>query len=70
MARKKVSTIKESETGRNKKFKDNYSGKEMSRSEFVREIERGKYPKHHVRKINGKKTPVSNPDGSEHNNLD
>jgi hypothetical protein len=70
MARKKVSVISESETGRNKMFRDNYTRREMNRSEFVKEIERGNYDGYHIRKINGKKTPISNPDGSEHNNLD
>ena len=70
MARKRVSTIKESDTGRNKKFRDNYNGRQMTRSEFVKKIERGDYPSYHIRKIHGKKTPVSNPDRSEHNNLD
>lgn len=70
MARKRVSVIIESDTGRNKKFRDNYTRKKMTRSEFVKEIERGKYDGYHVQKINGKKTPVSNPDGSEYNNLD
>jgi hypothetical protein len=42
----------------------------MSREEFVREIEKGKYSDYHVRDINGVPTPVSNPDKSEQNNLD
>lgn len=70
MARKRISTISEDENGRNRKFRDNYNGKEMYRSEFVREIERGKYPNYHIRKINGVDTPVSNPDNSQNNNLD
>lgn len=41
----------------------------MTRNQFVREIERGNYPNHHIREINGVKTPVSNPDKSEINNL-
>lgn len=70
MARKKVSTIKESKTGRNESFKDNYNGNTMSRSNFVSEIKRGNYDNYHVRKINGIETPVSNPDSSKNNNLD
>lgn len=42
----------------------------MSRAEFVQLIESGAYPQYHVRKVNGVKTPVSNPDRSESNNLD
>ena len=70
MARKRVSVTQETETGRNESFHDNYTGKNMSRSEFVRQIKRGVYKNYHVREINGIETPVSNPDGSEHNNLD
>jgi hypothetical protein len=69
MARKKISVITESDTGRNKTFRDNYTNRKMTCSVFVKEIERGNYDGFHVRKINGKKTPVSNPDGSVHNNL-
>ena len=69
MARKRVSTIKENETGRNKKFRDNYTGVTMTNTQFVKEIKAGNYPKHHVRKINGVLTPVSNPDGKIYNNL-
>lgn len=70
MARKKVSVINESNSGRNRKFRDNYSGKKMTRSQFVQEIKRGNYNKYHVRNINGIETPVSNPDRSKNNNLD
>lgn len=66
---KRVSVIKESETGRNEKFKDNKSNKEMTRKTFVNEIKNGKYDKYHIRKINGIDTPVSNPDKSKNNNL-
>jgi len=69
MARKRVSTIKESNTGRNMKFRDNYTGASMTKTQFVKEIKAGNYPNHHVRKINGVLTPVSNPDGKAHNNL-
>ncbi len=41
----------------------------MSRSQFVKEIESGNYDNYHVRVINGVKTPVSDPDHSERNNL-
>jgi hypothetical protein len=42
----------------------------MTRAEFVKKIEQGLYPNYHVRKIDGVKTPASNPDNSEANNLD
>ena len=67
--KKIISVLNESETGRNQRFRDNASGKEMTRSQFVKEIERGNYENYHVRIINNIKTPVSNPDKSENNNL-
>lgn len=70
MSRKRVSVTKESGSGRNLQFRDNRAGGNMSRAEFVRKIEAGQYPNYHVREINGVKTPVSNPDKSEANNLD
>ncbi len=66
---KRVTVTRESDSGRNQRFRDNSTGREMSRSEFVREIERGKYEHYHVRDVNGVPTPVSNPDRSERNNL-
>lgn len=70
MGRKRVSVTKESQSGRNQKFHDNYTNQEMSRAEFVKEIQKGNYENYHVRTINGVKTPVSNPDSSTNNNLD
>ncbi|NMB81564.1 MAG: hypothetical protein GYA14_07070 [Ignavibacteria bacterium] len=67
---KRVVVIQESYSGRNQQFKDNLKSKTMSRSEFVKEIEKGNYQNYHVRVINGVKTPVSNPDNSTNNNLD
>ncbi|MGI8544130.1 MAG: hypothetical protein ACR2MD_11740 [Aridibacter sp.] len=67
---KRVTVIKESNTGRNENFRDNYTGTNMTRNQFVRKIEKGDYPKYHIRNINGVPTPVSNPDDSERNNLD
>lgn len=67
---KRVSVTEESETGRNLRFRDNYTGADFSRAQFVREIENGEYPRYHVRRVNRVKTPVSNPDDSELNNLD
>ncbi|MDE0246372.1 MAG: hypothetical protein OXO56_00370, partial [Gammaproteobacteria bacterium] len=46
-----------------------FTGADMTRAQFVREIEQGNYPNYHVREIDGVKTPVSNPDGSSRNNL-
>ncbi len=70
MSPKRVKVIKESDSGRNQEFIDNKTGRKMSRVEFVKQIEGGKYENYHVRKINGLKTPVSDPDITENNNLD
>lgn len=69
MANKRVTVTRESDTGRNERFRDNRTGDEMTRTQFVRKIEQGKYPDYHVRDIDGVKTPASNPDKSENNNL-
>ena len=64
---KNVKVIKQSSTGRNLTFKD--GNKEMTRSEFVKEIKRGEYDDYYVKKVNGVDTPVSKPDSSKGNNL-
>ena len=69
MAGKRIKVVSESDSGRNQRFQDTRTGEQMGRSELVRKIEQGQYPKYHIREINGLKTPVSNPDGSEGNNL-
>lgn len=66
---KRVTVTRESDRGRNQAFHDNYTGADMTRAQFVKEIERGTYENFHVRRIGGVKTPVSNPDGSDRNNL-
>ena len=69
MGRQRVSVTRESDTGRNERFHDNYKGTDMKRSQFVREINNGNYENYHVRNINGIPTPVSNPDSTRNNNL-
>lgn len=69
MGRQRVSVTRESNTGRNERFHDNYKGTDMTRSQFVREINNGNYGNYHVRNINGIPTPVSNPDSTRNNNL-
>ncbi len=69
MAKKRIKVTRESSTGRNEKFHDNYTGVDMTRAQFVKEIERDKYNGYHVRVINGVKTPASDPDGNKNNNL-
>jgi len=66
---KRITVTNETDSGRNQRFRDNYTGDEMSRTEFVRRIEQVQYNNYHVREVNGVKTPVSNPDQSENNNL-
>nr|DAE62102.1 MAG TPA: hypothetical protein [Caudoviricetes sp.] len=66
---KRVSVTRESSTGRNTNFHDNYTGANMTRAQFVRQINNGNYENYHVRNINGIDTPVSNPDSSSKNNL-
>ena len=65
----RIRVTDENDSGRNLKFTDTKTGETMSRSQFVKKIEEGGYPNYHVREINGVKTPVSNPDKSEGNNL-
>ena len=66
---KRVTVTRESSTGRNESFRDNYTGANMTRSQFVKQIQQGNYEHYHVRNINGVATPVSNPDNSSRNNL-
>lgn len=70
MSAKRITVIEERDSGRNERFRDNTTGRTMSRSEFVSKIENGDYSKYHVRVVHGLKTPVSNPDHTENNNLD
>lgn len=70
MPRKRIVVIKESDSGRNERFRDTRTGNEMTRAQFVKQIENEQYLNYHVRKINGVKTPVSNPDDTTNNNLD
>ena len=70
MARKRITVTQESNSGRNQKFHDNFTGGDMTRAGFVKQIEQGNYANYHVRKVHGIKTPVSNPDSTTNNNLD
>lgn len=66
---KRITVTRESSTGRNERFHDNFTGTDMTRNQFVRQINQGKYENYHVRNINGIPTPVSNPDKTRNNNL-
>ncbi|MEZ5003071.1 MAG: hypothetical protein R2730_08530 [Chitinophagales bacterium] len=65
-----VVTAWEDKRGRNQHFLDTQTGSYFSRELFVNMIEEGLYPNYHIRVINGIKTPVSNPNFSEGDNLD
>lgn len=67
---KRIKVTSESTTGRNETFHDNFTGLDMTRSQFVNKINQGNYANYHVRNINGVPTPVSNPDATRNNNLD
>lgn len=66
---KRITVTRETATGRNIQFRDNYKHTTMSAPKFVSEIKAGNYEKYHIRNINGIDTPVSNPDKSTKNNL-
>lgn len=70
MPRKRITVTNESASGRNLNFHDNYTGKNMTLKQFVNKIDTGNYDSYHIRKINNVRTPASNPDGKEGNNLD
>lgn len=66
----RVEVIKESDTGRNERFRDTKTGQEMTRLQFVKAIDNGTYSDdYYHRKINGVDTPVSKPDNNPNNNL-
>lgn len=69
MLKPRITVTSESESGRNQTFHDNKTGKDMTRNQFVSQINSGNYDNYYVREINGLKTPVSKPDGNEKNNL-
>ena len=65
----RVRVTQEDDSGRNKRFKDTRTGREMTRAQFIGRIEQGEYDAYHVRNVGGVKTPASNPDGKKGNNL-
>jgi hypothetical protein len=68
--RKDIRVTEENESGRNTNFYDPVAHQSMTRAEFADKIDAGVYTGYHVRVINDVRTPVSNPDHSEGNNLD
>jgi len=67
--RKNIRVTKENGSGRNLRFLDPTLGKEMTRVQFTKEIDKGNYLGYYTRKINGLETPVSKPDNKANNNL-
>ncbi|WCZ18911.1 hypothetical protein HLG73_05990 [Lacticaseibacillus paracasei] len=67
---KRVNVTSENKSGRNEKFHDNFTGKNMNRSQFVQAIQNGEYKNYTVRNLHGLKTPASKPDSTTNNNLD
>ena len=65
----RVKVIKENETGRNIRFKDISTKKEMTDKGFVRAIKKGDYDNYHIRNLNGVDTAVSNPNKNRSDNL-
>lgn len=65
----KFTVTRESDSGRNLRFRENRTGRELSRPDLVREIKGGKHEDMHVRRVHGVETPCTNPDGREGNNL-
>jgi hypothetical protein len=66
---KRIKVTGDNDTGRHLGFYDNRTGADMTRSQFVRQIEAGTYNGFHVQELDGVKTPLSNPDRSKNNNL-
>ena len=66
---KRIKVTQENKTGRNTKFHDNFTGANMTRAQFVKQIKNGNYENYTVKKINGLDTPVSKPDKTKDNNL-
>ena len=58
----KIKVSKENKTGRNTHF-------EITREEFVRQIDNKQHPNYHIRTINGVRTPASNPNKNKKDNL-
>lgn len=66
---KRIKVTQETDSGRNTNFHDNFTGKDMTRTELVNQIKQGNYKNYHIRIINDIETPVSNPDNKHNNNL-
>ncbi len=65
----KVFVVKESKKGKNLSYFDFEKSVILSRSEFISEIQSGKYPFYEIRIVKGDETPVSKKDKNIPNNL-
>ncbi|MED1603039.1 hypothetical protein [Alkalihalophilus marmarensis] len=63
----RLEVIKESDTGLNKKFRDNKTGQTLTRGQVADNIK--EYDDYHVMKINNKRVIRSNPNGKSNDNL-
>lgn len=68
IGKSKITTTLESPTGRNLRFDVPGQGN-VTRQALVQQIRAGEQPGYHVRVINRLATPVSNPNGTESDNL-
>lgn len=64
-----IKVTRESETGRNERFRDLDTGRSMDIKEFNKAINNRTYNNFYTREINGIETPVSKPDKNKNNNL-
>jgi len=69
MAQARIQKVNETATGRNVTFRDNQTQQILTRTQVVQLIESGNLQGYHIRRINGIKTPCSNPDNTSNNNL-
>lgn len=68
MATKKITVTRETPSGLNTHF--NVPGRgELTRGQLAREVDAGKHPGYHTRKVEGQRIIASNPDGTTRNNL-
>ncbi len=65
----KLKVTKQSKTGKNLRFTDTTTGRNMSLSQAITAVKNGKYNNYHVRKTKSGDIIASNPDGSKNNNL-
>ena len=68
-AQGRVVVIEESSSGRNVSFLDTVTSAVMTLDEFCTAIRAGSYPDYHVRIVDGKEVPASNPNVTPLDNL-